>query len=126
VAQREYVQKHGVAIQEANKRRASAKEACQLLWLFESGKAAFIRMLEENSHACGMPREAMQQAREEYTKASRIRKQVCNAAASRNLGLPDPLWDLVDTNQAGGYDENCRDCGKTGDFWWPADRLPGH
>jgi hypothetical protein len=77
VAQREYIQKNGMAIQEANNRRASAKEACQLLWLFESGEAAFIRMLEENSHACGMPREAIQQARGEYTKASRIRKQAC-------------------------------------------------
>jgi hypothetical protein len=123
VAQREYIQKNGMAIQEANNRRASAKEACQLLWLFESGEAAFIRMLEENSHACGMPREAIQQARGEYTKASRIRKQVCNAAASRSLGLPDPLWDLPEIGKAEDYDYNCDLCGKTGDFGLPS--MPG-
>ncbi len=127
LALRDYVQEHRMAIQEANKGKASAKEGCQLFSSFVSGEAAFIRMLEDSSHTCGMPREAIKQAREEYAKASRIRKQLCNAAASRNLGLPDPLWDLVDTNKAGDYNDNCRDCGKTGDFWWPSDRerLPG-
>ena len=93
------------------------------------------------------------QVKESHAKASQVGKQVCDVAAQTRWPAGPFLWDdlLADAEnprtgsrpmrrdpwealregsqkqgQSGDYEDNCRDCGKTGDFWWPGDRLPGH
>jgi len=102
---RDEAQKHGVAIQKANERKATVQEACKLFKNFLAAEAKFIRGLEDNSRTCGVPPDAIKQAREGHAKASEVGKQVCDAAAR------DPRPPR----------------GPTGDFWWPGagDRLPG-
>jgi hypothetical protein len=81
LALRDELQKHGMAIQKANERKASVQEACRLFELFLSAEAKFVNSLEENSQACGVPAEAIKQATEGHAKAGQVGKQVCDAAA---------------------------------------------
>ena len=78
---RDEVQKHGMAIQKANERKATVQEACKLFKNFLSSESKFIKSLEENTRTCGVPPDAIKQANEGHTKASAIGKQVCDAAA---------------------------------------------
>jgi hypothetical protein len=111
LATRDEVQKHGIAIQKANERKATVQDACKLFRNFLGAEAKFIKSLEENTRTCGVPGDAIKQAKEGHAKAEQVGKQVCDAAAQS----PRPVGP-----------DGCRDCGKTGDFWWPGDRLPGH
>jgi translation initiation factor 2B subunit (eIF-2B alpha/beta/delta family) len=95
------IQKHGTAIQEANKRKASVQEACRLFKSYLSAETKFVNSLEENSQACGVPAEAIKQVREGHAKAGQIGKQVCDATARGPRGY-----------------EDCNVCGKMGD-WGP-------
>jgi len=78
---RDEVQKHGTAIQKANERKATVQEACKLFRNFLGAESKFIKSLEDNSRTCGVPGDAIKQAKEGHTKASAIGKQVCDAAA---------------------------------------------
>jgi hypothetical protein len=105
---RDEVQKHGTAIQKANERRATVQEACKLFRSFLAAETKFINSLE-NARTCGVPPDAIKQAKEGHTKASAIGKQVCDAAAQS----PGPV-----------FPDDCRVCGQTGDFGWPPGFQP--
>ena len=62
----------------------------------------FVNSLEENRQTCGVPADAITQAKEGHAKAVQVGKQVCDAAAAR-----DPRV----------YDD-CSVCGRMGD-WGP-------
>jgi hypothetical protein len=81
LALRDEVQKHGTAIQKANERKATVQEACKLFRNFLGAEAKFIKSLEDNTRTCGVPPDAIKQAKDGHTKASAVGKQVCDAAA---------------------------------------------
>jgi len=104
LAMRDEVQKHGTAIQNANERRATVQEGCKLFKNFLFAEDKFIKSLEYSTRTCGVPPDAIKQAKEGHAKASQIGKEVCEAAAARG-GIRPSL--------------------PMGDFWWPGDRMPG-
>jgi hypothetical protein len=110
LSMRDELQKHGTAIQKANERKATVQEACKLFKSFLGAEARFIKSLEDNSRTCGVPGDAINQAKEGHSKASAIGKQVCDAAA-QGPRLLHP-------------DADCWVCGQTGDFGWPRDYQP--
>ena len=124
LSMRDEVQKHGTAIQKANERKATVQEACKLFRNFLSAEAKFIKSLEDNSRACGVPPDAIKQAKDGHTKASAIGKQVCDAAAQGSR----PFWlPRRDSRKPGRFqddEDDCRVCGQTGDFGWPRDYQP--
>ena len=123
---RDETQKHGTAIQKANERKATVQDACKLFRTFLAAETKFIRGLEDNSRTCGVPPDAIKQAKEGHAKASQIGKQVCNAAAQGPRPAGPSLYDvLIEDFQKPGDEDGCRVCGNTGDFWWPGDRMPG-
>jgi len=81
MAMRDETQKHGMAIQKANERKATVQEACRLFRTYLAAEAKFIKGLEENSRTCGVPPDAIKQAKEGHGKAAQVGKQVCEAAA---------------------------------------------
>ena len=81
LAMRDEVQKHCTAIQKANEKKATVQEACKLFKNFLGAEAKFIKSLEDNTRTCGVPPDAIKQAKEGHSKASVIGKQVCDAAA---------------------------------------------
>jgi hypothetical protein len=103
LAIRDEVQKHGTAIQKANERKATVQEACKLFRNFLGAEDKFIKSLEENIRTCGVPGDAIKQAKEGHAKVSQIGKQVCDAAAQG----PRPR-----------VYEDCSICGRMGD-WGP-------
>ena len=122
---RDEVQKHGTAIQKANERKASVQEACKLFRNFLGAEAKFIRSLEDNTRTCGVPPNAIKQAKDGHAKASQIGKHVCDAAAQGPRPAVRDPWDaLLDYRKPGRPpEENCSLCWNTGDFGLP---LPRH
>ena len=99
---RDEIQRHDTAIQKANERKATVQEACKLFRNFLGAEAKFIKSLEENTRTCGVPGDAIKQAKEGHDKAGQTGQEVCEAAA-----------------------RGVRPSGPMGDFWWPGDRMPG-
>ena len=95
LSMRDEVQKHGTAIQKANEKKATVQEACKLFRNFLSAEAKFIKSLEDNSRACGVPPDAIKQAKDGHTKASGIGKQVCDAAAQGPRPVGPSLSDAL-------------------------------
>jgi hypothetical protein len=91
--------------------RAQGKRSgrCKLFKNFLAAESKFIKSLEDNTRTCGVPPDAIKQAKEGHSKASAIGKQVCDAAAQG----PRPV-----------FPDDCRVCGETGDFGWPRDFQP--
>ena len=143
---RDEIQNHGIAIQKANERKASVLEACKLFKIFLASEAQFIRSLEDNSWTCGVPPDAVKQAKEGHAKAAQVGKQVCNAAAQgprtrgptgdffdgpMGLGRVQPYrrdpWDVLrESSQQQGQseDDNCSICWKSDDTLWPGKWAP--
>jgi len=78
---RDETQKYGMAIQKANERKATVQEACKLFKNFLAAEAKFIKGLEDKSQTCGVPPDAIKQAKDGHAKAGQVGKQVCDAAA---------------------------------------------
>jgi hypothetical protein len=118
---RDETQKHGMAIQKANERKATLQDACKLFKNFLAAETKFIRGLEDHSRTCGVPPDAIKQAKEGHAKAGQIGKQVYEAAAQGPRPIGPIPWDALGEGsqkqgQSGG--DHCRVCGETGDFWW--------
>jgi hypothetical protein len=81
LALRDETQKHGMAIQKANERKASVQEACRLFKNFLAAETKFMKGIEENGRTCGVPPDLLKQIKESHTRAAQIGKDVCEAAA---------------------------------------------
>jgi len=100
---RDGVQKHGQALQAANKRKAPIQQACQLFKNFISAEARMIRAIEKNGPGCGVPPDVAPQIKANHAQAAKAAKAVCEAAAqgarpagpslSDALGASPPIPD---------------------------------
>jgi hypothetical protein len=119
LALRGETQKHGMAIQRANERKGTALEACRLFRLYLSAEAKFMQGIEEHSRTCGVSPDVLKQVKESHARASQIGKQVCEAAdAQKARPVRRDPWDALREGSQEQEKDSCRDCGKTGDFWW--------
>src|SRR5262245_24037920 len=57
LALRDETQKHGIAIQKANEKKATVQEACKLFKSYLAAESKFLKGLEDNSRTCGVPGE---------------------------------------------------------------------
>lgn len=80
ISLRDETQKNAAAIQAANKRHASATEACKLFKAFLASEAKMMQGMEQNTTACGVPPQLIKQVREGHERASGVAKQVCDVA----------------------------------------------
>ncbi len=78
---RDTVQKHGIALQNASKRKASPAEACRLFKNFIGAEAKMMKSIETNGATCGVPADVLPQMKAGHAKVSAFAKQVCEAAA---------------------------------------------
>jgi len=83
LALRDETGKHGQALQAAGKRKDKAQpdEICKLFKAFLASEAKMIKGLEENSQVCGVPPDTIKQVKASHEQASKIGKNVCDAAA---------------------------------------------
>ena len=77
---RDELQKHGAAIQAANKKKADVRVACRLFRSYIATEAKMLKLLEADGASCGAGPQVIQQVRNSHAKAQQIGKQVCDAA----------------------------------------------
>jgi hypothetical protein len=94
---RDETQKHGIAIQKANERKATAQEACRMFRAYLGAEVKFIKGIEEHGRTCGVPPEVLKQVKDSHAKASQIGKQVCEAAAQGPRPAGPSLSDALGT-----------------------------
>ena len=100
LAMRDEIQKHGMAIQKANERKAALPEACRLFKNYLAAETKFMKSLEENGRSCGAPPDVLKQVKEGHTKASQIGKEVCEAAAQGPRPAGPSLSDALGAGPA--------------------------
>lgn len=94
---RDQVQREAGAIQAANKRKASAAEACKLFRTFLATETKLLKGLQDNMTVCGVPAEAIKQSKAGHAQASQIGKQVCDVAAQGDRPVGPSLSDVLGT-----------------------------
>jgi hypothetical protein len=100
LAVRETLQKHGQAIEAANKKKADVKTACRLFRNYIATEAKMLRLLDTNGPTCGVPPQINQQVRTGHAMAQKIGKQVCDAAARGPAPTGPSLSDALGTTPA--------------------------
>jgi hypothetical protein len=109
---RDDVEKNGKVIQAANQRKAPVGEACKLFKAFLAVETKFVKGLEDSATVCGVPPEAIANAKAGHNRAAQLGKQVCEAAAqggrpagpslSDALGSTPTVPDATTTKQGRG------------------------
>jgi len=73
-------EKKGLAIRDAGKRKAERKEMCALVTSFYATEAAMVKFLETNKTWCGIPDDAIKQAKMGHEKTAKFRTAACSDA----------------------------------------------
>ena len=73
-------QKRGAAIGEAQKHKPDRKEMCTLVSQFSVAEAAVVKFLETNQTWCGVPPEAVKNAKATHDKTLKFKEVVCAPA----------------------------------------------
>jgi len=87
------------AIRVAGERKASREEVCPLFRNFAAAESKMLRFLEKNQSLCGVPADAIKQAKSNHARTVQIRNQVCSAGpAPRGPSLSDALGGPLISN----------------------------
>ena len=78
---RDEMQKHGMALQAAGKKKAGPEVACKLFKSFLAAETKMIKSLDQNSTLCGVPGDVIKQLKTQHAQAEKSGAQVCEAAA---------------------------------------------
>lgn len=84
------MQKRGIALGEASKRKANVKDACALLRNYTNAENNMIKFLRAHSGGCGIPPDILKQLLAGNTKSTAMRDQVCKAATQQQAAPPPP------------------------------------
>ena len=90
---REAAEKGAQAIQQAGERKAPREEVCALFQRFTAAEARVTKFLETNQTLCGVPPEAVKQAKANHGRTVQMRTRICSAAPAAPAGpsLSDAL-----------------------------------
>ncbi len=107
---REDAAKKASAIMAANKRHASANEACGLFNAFSAAEIKMIKYAENNSVWCGIPPQVLANIKQSHAKTTELRTRICQAAAqpqrpagpSLSDALGAPITDSKNIKSGGG------------------------
>jgi len=89
IAKEEY-EKRGMAVQAANKRKASAQEACGLFKSLVDAQGKLLKFLTDNKTACNIPDELVKNLGSNHTKTVAVKTQVCTIAANGGAAAVRP------------------------------------
>jgi hypothetical protein len=90
--------KHAQAIGVANKRKATAAEACRLFKAFYGAQVKMMKAIEDKGPQCGVPREVNGQLKAENAKVQQIMNQVCEAAVAAPRQAGPTLSEALGTS----------------------------
>jgi hypothetical protein len=87
-ATRAEYEKHGKAIEAANKRKATAQEACGLFKSLVEAQGKMVKFLKDNQTACNVPDEVLKNITASLAKTNGIKTKVCTIAANGGGARP--------------------------------------
>jgi hypothetical protein len=99
VALRNEAQARAAAVQNAQKKKITAPEACQLLTRFTDAEAKFVKYAHKNAATCGIPEQAIAQMSGSHDKSMELRKKICDAAAAPQRPAGPSLSDALGTTR---------------------------
>ena len=88
-------QQKGEKIRKAGERKADRKEICALVTSFYASEAAMVKFLETNKTWCGIPDDAIKQAKMGHEKTAKFRTAACSDAPAGPK--PPTLSDAIST-----------------------------
>ena len=88
-------QQKGEKIHKAGERKADRKEICTLVTSFYATEAAMVKFLETNKTWCGIPDDAIKQAKMGHEKTAKFRTAACSDAPAGPK--PPTLSDAIGT-----------------------------
>ena len=86
--------KYGKAIEAANKRHATAQEACSLFKSLVEAQGRMFKFLKDNKVACNVPEEVLKNLTTAVAKTAETKTKVCNAATTAGGGPRPPSAGL--------------------------------
>ncbi len=84
------------AIRKATEHKAERKDVCALVQRFTTAEAAVVKFLEDNKTWCGVPDQAVQQAKANHERTLKFRTAVCTEAPAAKP-RPPSLSDAIGT-----------------------------
>jgi Skp family chaperone for outer membrane proteins len=77
---RSELQNRGKSLQDAGKRKATAKELCSRINGYAASESKMLRFLTGKAQECGIPPEAAAGLQKSQVKTAELRTKICNAA----------------------------------------------
>jgi hypothetical protein len=93
---RDDAQKKALAVRAAGERKADRKEICALVTRFSTAEAAVIKFLQDNKTWCGVPDDAIKQAKGNHEHTLKFRTAACSEAPEARPRQPT-LSDFINT-----------------------------
>jgi hypothetical protein len=93
---RDEAQKKAMAVRTAGEHKAERKEICTLVQGFYAAEGAIVKFLETNKTWCGIPDEAIKQAKAGHEKTAKFRTAACTEAPAAGP-KPPTLSDAIST-----------------------------
>lgn len=75
-------EKRGKAVEAANKRKATAEEACGLFKSLVEAQGKMFKFLKDNQTTCGVPEEIIKNLAGSVAKTTEVKTKVCQVAAT--------------------------------------------
>ncbi len=84
------VDKRGKALQNMQKGKATAQDACRLLRDYATQEAKLLKFLTEKKDLCGVPDQIVGNAKAGHVKAIEMRDKICQVASAQQAAPPPP------------------------------------
>jgi hypothetical protein len=91
------VEKHGNALQAANKRKVEPTVACRLFKNYLAADLNFIKGIQKSGATCGVPPDVPAKLKAGHAKAAEVGKQVCEVAELGPRPVGPSLSDALGT-----------------------------
>ncbi len=91
---RDDIQNKGKALQEAGKRKATAKELCARIVSYSNAEQKMLSFFNKRAQECGIPAEAGDGLKKSQTKTAELRTRVCSAANNSGPAPQSPSAGL--------------------------------
>ncbi|HEY2135477.1 MAG TPA: hypothetical protein VGH49_06290 [Xanthobacteraceae bacterium] len=94
---REEVEKRAMTAKAASEKKPTREEMCQLVTLYSTAEAKWIKYSETNMAKCGIPKQAIEQIKSVHVHTADVRKKLCSAGPAGAAPAAPSLSDALGT-----------------------------
>ena len=115
-ANREEVEKRGIAAKTANEKHVPRDEMCKMVTIYANAESKWIKFSETNMTKCGIPKEVVAQLKGVHVHTAQAQKALCAAGPTQAAAPAAPtLSDALGTTRLPSQDTEKRKPGGTMD-----------